>query len=71
MCRVRTARSLNHEEVTRPTIASFTAEGLARRLDDPDDPKAKALLAAATVRICPNLNPDGSARGREHHRAVE
>ena len=45
------------------SMAEWLAEGFARRLADADDPKARALLARATVRVIPNMNPDGSVRG--------
>uniref|UniRef100_A0A7R9UC42 Peptidase M14 domain-containing protein n=2 Tax=Pinguiococcus pyrenoidosus TaxID=172671 RepID=A0A7R9UC42_9STRA len=45
------------------SMAEWFAEGFLRRLADPHDPKAKALLRIATVRVIPNMNPDGSVRG--------
>jgi len=45
------------------SMASWLAEGLIRRLADQADPKAKALMRAATVNVVPNINPDGSIRG--------
>ena len=45
------------------TMAEWCAEGLARKLADPHDPKARALREAATVSVIPNMCPDGSFRG--------
>ena len=45
------------------TMAEWAAEGCARKLADADDPKARALRAAATVHVVPNMCPDGSFRG--------
>lgn len=45
------------------SMAEWLADGLLRRLLDPVDPVAAALLRLATVRVVPNMNPDGSIRG--------
>lgn len=45
------------------SMAEFAAEGLLRRLADPDDALSRRLRAAATIRVVPNMNPDGSVRG--------
>lgn len=43
--------------------ASWWMEGFVRRILDPADPVAAALLAKADVYICPMMNPDGARRG--------
>ena len=45
------------------SMAEWWAQGFLRRLLDPADAVAAALRTAATVRICPNANPDGTVRG--------
>lgn len=45
------------------TMAQYWAEGVIRRLCDPQDSVARLLRARATIHIVPNMNPDGSARG--------
>jgi len=45
------------------SMAEWCAEGLLRRLADPDDAAAARLRAAATVYVLPNMNPDGAVRG--------
>ena len=45
------------------TMAEWWMEGALERLIDPADPIARALRAAATFHIVPNMNPDGSRRG--------
>lgn len=45
------------------TQASWWMEGFLARLLDDDDPVSRVLRSKATVRIVPNMNPDGSCRG--------
>ena len=45
------------------SMAEWWAQGALERLTDPHDPVARALRAAATFHIVPNMNPDGSRRG--------
>ena len=45
------------------TMASWWIEGLLHRLNDKNDPVARALAAKAVFYIVPNMNPDGSRRG--------
>jgi len=45
------------------SMAGWFAEGLVERLCDPQDPVARGLLSAATIRLVPNMNPDGVYRG--------
>ncbi|MDH4115008.1 MAG: M14-type cytosolic carboxypeptidase [Burkholderiaceae bacterium] len=45
------------------TMAEWFIEGLLARLLDDADPLARALRAAATFHIVPNMNPDGSVLG--------
>lgn len=45
------------------SMAEWCAEGFLRRLADLDDPKVRQLRAVATIRVVPNMNPDGSVRG--------
>jgi murein tripeptide amidase MpaA len=45
------------------SMAEWWMEGALERLTDPHDPVARALRAAATFHIVPNMNPDGSVRG--------
>ena len=44
-------------------MAEWAAEGLVRRLLDPDDEVATELKAKTTISVIPNANPDGSALG--------
>jgi murein tripeptide amidase MpaA len=44
-------------------MAEWWAEGFLARLVDEDDALARWLLDRAVVRVVPNMNPDGSARG--------
>lgn len=44
-------------------MAEWAAEGLVRRLLDPDDEVANELKEKATISVIPNVNPDGSALG--------
>lgn len=45
------------------SMCGWFMEGLVDRLCDPYDPVARALLAQATLRVVPNMNPDGVYRG--------
>lgn len=45
------------------TMAEWFIEGMLQRLLDAADPVGRSLLEAATLRIVPNMNPDGSVRG--------
>jgi len=45
------------------TMAEWAAEGVLRRLTDPDDSVAKRLRETCVFYIVPNMNPDGSRRG--------
>ena len=45
------------------SMAEWCAEGLARFLGDAADPLARRLRRVATVRVVPNLNPDGATKG--------
>ena len=45
------------------SMASWWMEGFLRRLLDPADPVARALLERADVRVVPMMNPDGARRG--------
>lgn len=45
------------------TMAEWFVEGFLKRLLDPDDPVARALLARCVFHVVPNMNPDGSVRG--------
>ncbi|MCK6525685.1 M14-type cytosolic carboxypeptidase [Myxococcota bacterium] len=47
-------------------MAEWFMEGLLARLADPEDEPVNRLLTQAALRLVPNMNPDGSARG--HHR---
>ena len=47
-------------------MAEWFMEGLLARLADPEDEAVTRLLGQAALRLVPNMNPDGSARG--HHR---
>jgi murein tripeptide amidase MpaA len=44
-------------------MAEWFIEGLLQRLLDEADPVGRALRAAATFHIVPNMNPDGSVLG--------
>ena len=44
-------------------MAEWCAEGLGRFLSDPNDPLARELRRVATVRLMPNMNPDGAVAG--------
>ena len=45
------------------SMAEWCAEGLGRFLNDPNDPLARELRRVATVRLVPNMNPDGAVAG--------
>ncbi|NNM76972.1 carboxypeptidase family protein [Sphingomonas sp. ID1715] len=45
------------------SMAEWWMEGALEKLTDPADATSRALLAAATFNIVPNMNPDGSFRG--------
>jgi len=45
------------------TMAEWWMEGFLRRLLDPADAAARALLERCVLRVVPNMNPDGSRRG--------
>jgi len=45
------------------SMASWWMEGFLRRLLDPADPVANALLSKAVVYVVPMMNPDGAKRG--------
>ena len=52
------------------TMAEWWMEGFLQRLLHPDDALARALRAAATLHIVPNMNPDGSRRGHLRNNAA-
>ncbi len=45
------------------TMAEWWIEGFLKRLCDPEDPVARALLERAVVHVVPSMNPDGGVRG--------
>ena len=45
------------------SMCGWFMEGLVERLLDPYDPVARAIMARATLRVVPNMNPDGVFRG--------
>jgi murein tripeptide amidase MpaA len=45
------------------TMAEWWMEGALEKLTDEDDPVARVLRKACTMRVVPNMNPDGSRRG--------
>ena len=45
------------------TMAEWWMEGALEKLTDVDDPVTRVLLQECTLRIVPNVNPDGSRRG--------
>ena len=47
------------------SMAEWFCEGLLRRLTDPHDPVARALLQSTTFYVVPNMNPDGEELRRE------
>ena len=45
------------------SMAEWCAEGLMRFLNDKDDPLSRQLRRYATIRVVPNMNPDGAVAG--------
>jgi murein tripeptide amidase MpaA len=45
------------------TMAEWWMEGALEKLADPDDPVSRVLRRDCTIRVVPNMNPDGSRRG--------
>jgi murein tripeptide amidase MpaA len=45
------------------TMAAWWGEGALEALANPHNAVARALKAAATIHVIPNMNPDGSCRG--------
>lgn len=45
------------------SMAEWCAEGLMRFLNDRDDPLSRQLRRYATIRVVPNMNPDGAVAG--------
>lgn len=45
------------------SMAEWWMEGALEKLTDPDDPVSRVLLTECTLRVVPNMNPDGSRRG--------
>jgi len=45
------------------TMAEWWMEGALDKLADPDDPVSRVLRRDCTIRVVPNMNPDGSRRG--------
>lgn len=45
------------------TMAEWWMEGALEKLTDEDDPVARVLRRECTLRVVPNMNPDGSRRG--------
>ncbi|NQW09914.1 MAG: carboxypeptidase family protein [Alphaproteobacteria bacterium] len=45
------------------SMTGWFMEGVVERLADSSDPVANALMAAATLHLVPNMNPDGVYRG--------
>ena len=52
------------------TMAEWWMEGALAMLTDAADPVARALRGAATLRLVPNMNPDGSRRGNLRVNAI-
>ncbi len=52
------------------SMAGWFVEGLVETLCDDQDPVARSLMAAATLHIVPNMNPDGVFRGHLRTNAV-
>lgn len=52
------------------TMAEWWMEGAIECLIDPEDPIGQALRRRCRLRIVPNMNPDGSARGHLRTNAV-
>jgi len=45
------------------SMAEWWMEGALEKLTDDDDPIARVLRRECTIRVVPNMNPDGSRRG--------
>jgi murein tripeptide amidase MpaA len=45
------------------TMAEWWVEGFLKRMTDPEDPVARALLERAVLYLVPSMNPDGGVRG--------
>ncbi|CAN5116294.1 hypothetical protein BH24PSE1_BH24PSE1_00080 [soil metagenome] len=45
------------------SMAEWWMEGALEKLTDPDNPVSRVLLTECTLRVVPNMNPDGSRRG--------
>lgn len=45
------------------TMAEWWMEGFLKRMTDPEDPVARALLKRAVLYVVPSMNPDGGVRG--------
>ena len=52
------------------TMAEWWMEGALDKLADPDDPVSRVLRRDCTIRVVPNMNPDGSRRGHLRTNAV-
>jgi murein tripeptide amidase MpaA len=52
------------------TMAEWWMEGALDKLADPDDPVSRVLRRECTIRVVPNMNPDGSRRGHLRTNAV-
>jgi murein tripeptide amidase MpaA len=52
------------------TMAEWWMEGALEKLADPDDPVSRVLRRDCTIRVVPNMNPDGSRRGHLRTNAV-
>ncbi len=52
------------------TMAEWWVEGALEKLADPEDPVTRVLRRECTIRIVPNMNPDGSRRGHLRTNAV-
>ena len=52
------------------TMAEWWMEGALDKLADPDDPVSRVLHRECTIRVVPNMNPDGSRRGHLRTNAV-
>jgi murein tripeptide amidase MpaA len=45
------------------TMAEWWIEGFVKRMTDPEEPVARALLECAVLYVVPSMNPDGGVRG--------
>jgi murein tripeptide amidase MpaA len=52
------------------SMAEWWMEGALEKLTDEDDPIARVLRKDCTIRVVPNMNPDGSRRGHLRTNAV-